>query len=207
MQEEAKPFRKLQNLMVESRVERRELAKYTDINYFTLCKYISGERPITPHVAAKLIAYFSASLRRELPADYLAQIEPENELENYLMMVPVYTVMDDKPIDITPDRAEGNKLLAKDNFIDGEYFYLCFPKGVGYTGLTKETHLLCKKQDFIEDSKTAVLIYEDNLLIRTVRWLDGRIIMCPVSSSSDVEIVSPNKVHILAEVVRMECEL
>ena len=70
MPREMKAHEKLQRLLVQYKVERKEMARATNISYFTLSKYISGERRITDAAAELIRNYMAPIIGKHMPVDY-----------------------------------------------------------------------------------------------------------------------------------------
>jgi len=203
MLRELEPHEKLQELIRQSGVERKGLAESTKLNYFTLSKYIAGEREIVPQVAKTLIDYFSMLLGKKLPEDYFIKKNSLSEFHDQVVSIPVYNYKSEGSLRLNKQDISYETLVARDTLSDGDYFILRCDNFAIFNAISAHTEIIFRKQTFAEDGQLVTVMYSGKLLIRIIRQIDDHVFLYKLTPDSDIVIATPDEVKIMGRAVRV----
>ena len=202
----------INSLMNEIRIDRKELSEKIDINYQTLSKLITGDRPLTIQHAAALSEFFTRELGRKITIDYLigretAEVKKAgSQQQEEMVMVPILgTVRAGLPI-FASENIIGYERMSADTVKNGEYFYLSvigdsmidaniFPGG----------RVFVRKQDWVDSGQIAiVLVNGDEATMKKVKWANDKIILYAANAKYEPQIYDVRDIKILGRVIKSE---
>lgn len=191
----------LENIMHEAGIDRNSLAFGTGINYFTLAKYITGERDITRKMAVKLAEFFTTRLGREITPDYFI---PEKKVAAAVTKVPVYTYNGQNTFN--PSKVIAYASITTEDLVENEYFYLLVKKLYAIQPF-KHTRLLCGKTLPTQDGDLAVIDYHGAIIIRILKTAGDNIALCDPTGVEEITLATAADFKVIGKCVRVESTL
>ena len=200
----------INSLMIEAKIGRKELEEKTAINYQTLSKLITGDRPLTIPHAATLSEFFTRELGRNITIGYLlgkeaAEKPPANKAEEVVDVPILGVVRAGLPIFAT-ENIIGYEKMSADAVKNGEYFYLSvmgdsmideniFPGG----------RVFVRKQDWVDSGQIAiVLVNGEDATMKKVKWAQDKIILYAANAKYEPQIYDTRDIRILGRVIKSE---
>lgn len=186
MLREMKAHEKLQQLLVQYKVERKEMARATNISYFTLSKYISGERRITDAAAELIRNYLSPIIGKQLPVDYFIDKLSETKFMDATAIIPLYKYEDNGTADLTKNDIIDYVHVAKDAYKEGDYFALRYTAQAFRLPFAKTIDVIFHKQNVAANGQLAAVLYKGKLLMRIVHFVKDSVVLYWTHTDTDV---------------------
>lgn len=188
-----------------------ELGSFLGVQKAAICKYETGRTALPQEILCALCDLFQVS------ADYILGREagipdrPPERTKTDVFMPLTNTV----GIPLLGRVHAGLPVLADENIIEmiyipenevsgGEYFYMEV-EGDCMIGehILEGSLVLVRKQPRVENGQIAVIRIEDEVLLRKVKWLDGKLLLFPANPKYEPIILAHGDVEIIGRVVEV----
>jgi len=179
----------LSDLINESKVDMQSISTATNINYFSLAKYVDGTRSVTRKTAEKLAPYLSVQLGREVKAESLIS---GKDAEVDTARIPIYDLKNFSPVEYIT-------IVVDD---DKEYFYVI--ADLILLQFFKNTRILCVKQNTAENGDYIVYSCRGIKRLGIVKRSEDHVILYPLTRPDDVITEKLTDIEVLGRCLRLE---
>jgi SOS-response transcriptional repressor LexA len=201
----------LRELRRKKGLTQDELGSYLGVQKAAVCKYETGRTALPEEIILSLCDLFKVS------ADYLLGRDDETPFERQTALrtglfkplkgavsVPVLgRVHAGLPI-LADENISEYVSVSENEVAGGDYFYMEV-EGDCMIGehILEGSLVLIRKQSRVENGQIAVVRVGDEVLLRKVKWIDGRLLLFPSNPKYEPIVISHGDAEIIGRIVEI----